>query len=271
MSTPSFTNPTPQFGTAEFKGGPDRCQLCGQMLSTTYYRFGQNQACPQCAEKAKFEMPKDTHSAFVRGILFACGGALLGFIAYSTFAIVTGIVIGYLALLVGWLVAKAMMKGSGGIGGRRYQITAVMLTYAAVSMSAIPIGISQIVKQQAAKKKNLVQHVVPGQTQQPSANSPALQSPQASSADDLEDADEPANSSTPTQPAKPEVSFGAAAVALLFAGLAYPFLALQDPFHGIIGLVILGVGIRIAWQLTAGKSLDILGPFNRAAPPPPLG
>jgi hypothetical protein len=53
---------------------------------------------------------------------------------------------------------------------------------------------------------------------------------------------------------------------LLFAGLASPFLALQDSFHGIIGLVILFVGIRIAWQKTEEKPLDIIGPFHNAAP-----
>ena len=33
------------------------------------------------------------------------------------------------------------MKGSNGQGGRRYQITAALLTYAAVSMAAIPVWI----------------------------------------------------------------------------------------------------------------------------------
>jgi hypothetical protein len=47
-------------------------------------------------------------------------------------------------------------------------------------------------------------------------------------------------------------------------GLASPFLQLQDPIQGAIGLVILFVGIRIAWKLTAGRSVDIIGPFNTA-------
>lgn len=275
MSGPSFTNPTPQFGTAEFKGGPDRCQLCGQTLGSTYYRVGPNQACPACAEKVKFETPKDTHSAYVRGLIFGCGGALLGLIAYSTFGIVTGLVIGYLSLLVGYIVAKAIMMGSRGIGGRRYQITAALLTYAAVSMSAVPIGISIYIKQRDAKKKTLVQHSVPGQTQQPpAAQPPAAQSPQASSQDALDDDDADANAGAPaatpgSKPAASKVNFAAAIGALLFAGLASPFLELQEPFSGIIGLIILAVGIRIAWRLTAGVSTEILGPFNRTSPPPP--
>jgi hypothetical protein len=55
---------------------------------------------------------------------------------------------------------------------------------------------------------------------------------------------------------------------LLFLGLASPFLALQDPFHGAIGLIILFVGIRIAWKLTAGPQLDIVGPFQSSSPAP---
>jgi hypothetical protein len=45
-------------------------------------------------------------------------------------------------------------------------------------------------------------------------------------------------------------------------GLASPFLELQDPMHGLIGLVILFVGIQIAWKLTAGPPIpEITGPY----------
>jgi hypothetical protein len=53
---------------------------------------------------------------------------------------------------------------------------------------------------------------------------------------------------------------------LALIGLASPFLELQDPFHGIIGLVILFVGIRFAWQQTAAPKIDIVGPFQGRAP-----
>ncbi|HKR95402.1 MAG TPA: hypothetical protein VJW55_08580, partial [Candidatus Angelobacter sp.] len=49
------------------------------------------------------------------------------------------------------------------------------------------------------------------------------------------------------------------------AGLASPFLELQNPVYGLIGLVILFVGIRIAWRLTQGRSAAIDGPFDNAA------
>jgi hypothetical protein len=96
--------------------------------------------CPTCAAAAHSASPRDTHAAFVRALLFGAGGAILGLILYSAFGIITGLVIGYLSLGVGYVVGKAMMFGSKGIGGRRYQIAAVGFTYAAVALSAIPMG-----------------------------------------------------------------------------------------------------------------------------------
>jgi hypothetical protein len=63
-----------------------------------------------------------------------------------------------------------------------------------------------------------------------------------------------------------KMSAGAAIGTLLFAGLASPFLELGDEPGGIIGLVILFVGMNIAWKLTAGAKLDIVGPFKAGEP-----
>ena len=196
-------------------------------------------ACGSCAEKAQREGPKDSHAAFTRALLFGVGGALLGLIAYATFAIINGLVIGYLSLAVGYVVAKAMMLGSSGIGGRRYQIAAITLTYAAVSMAAIPVWISYIVQHKGTHHQ--VQTQQPAHTDQPSA--------------------EPQQQTTP----KLQMSFGTALLQLALLGLASPFLELQaDPFSGIIGLIILLVGIRIAWKMTAGQLQTIDGPFAKS-------
>ena len=164
--------------------------------------------------------------------------------------------IGYVSLAVGFIVGKAIRLGSGGIGGRRYQVAAVVLTYAAVSMSAIPIGISQYMKE---KKTEPPAH---------EAAAPSAASPGATSQQDHLASDDRASSAPAQKP-----GWGAALLSLAFLGLASPFLELQDPVHGVIGLVILWVGISIAWRLTAAPKVDILGPFTVGAssPPPPLG
>jgi hypothetical protein len=227
----------PQFGIAEYPSAPgtDTCMSCRQPAVGSYYRVNGALACARCKEQLEAQLPKDSHAAFVRGLMFGVGGAILGLILYSVFGIVTGIEIGYISLAVGYIVGKAMRMGSRGNGGRRYQLAAVILTYAAVSMSAIPIAISQYANGKMA----------PPQAQLAKPRTPD------------------------PQPAKPQTNLGAALAGLAVLGLASPLLELQDPFRGMIGLVILLVGIRIAWRLTASPAIDILGPFvatNPAAP-----
>ena len=233
----------PQLRTAEYAatGGPDRCKTCSQPIGVEYYRINGAISCPHCAEEVRQRLPKDDTQAYARSLAFGIGGAILGLILYATFSIVTGLIIGFVSLAVGYLVGKAMMKGSNGVGGTRYQVTAVILTYAAVSLSAVPIAISQAVKhgkaQTAAHSASVAQN--------------------APSADRLE--------MEPTPKAKR--SFGEALGYLVLLGLASPFLELQDPGHGFIGLIILLVGLRIAWQTARGSPhVGVIGPFrNRTA------
>jgi hypothetical protein len=236
MTDPNPSTGVPQFNTAEFPGkaGSEKCQICGLPVGATYYRVQGKLACASCGEKAKTALPSESHSGFLRGVLFGIGGAILGLALYSTFAIVTGLVIGYVSLAVGYIVGKAIRAGARGQGGRHYQIAAILLTYAAVSMSAIPIGIHEYMKAH------------------PNSASPQV-TPSANT-------DSEGTASTSDHP-----GLGSALLSLAFVGLASPFLELQDPVHGGIGLIILFVGIRIAWQLTGERPADgILGPFSNA-------
>jgi hypothetical protein len=216
---PENTNsPVPQFATAEYvnQAGAATCKVCAKALGSSHYRVNGVATCSQCAARIKENLPKDSHAAFVRGITFAVGGAVLGLILYVTFALTTGLEIGFVSLAVGYIVGKALVMGSKGQGGRRYQIAAVLLTYMAVSLSAVPIA--------------LYQHT--------------------------------AETGIP--------SFDIARVGeLALLGLASPFLDLSAPTHGVIGLIILFVGLRIAWRMTAGKAVNIVGPLTDAPPVAP--
>lgn len=235
MHDGNIGQPTPQFDTAEYANVPGtvRCEFCKQTLAGSYYRINDHLACASCADQVRNGVPQDSHAAFVRALMFGIPAAILGLILYATFAITTGWVIGYLSLGVGYLVGKAMIKGSGGLGGRRYQIVAVILTYAAVSMAEIPVALSQMNKEKKA---------------------------QTTSAELAQGDSEGSQQSG--QPPKEKASIGKALAYLAFLGLASPFLELQDPVHGLIGLVILFVGLQIAWKLTAGAAVpEITGPY----------
>ena len=87
----------PQFGIAEYPSAPgtDTCMSCRQPAVGSYYRVNGALACARCKEQLEAQLPKDSHAAFVRGLMFGVGGAILGLILYSVFGIVTGIEIGY--------------------------------------------------------------------------------------------------------------------------------------------------------------------------------
>jgi len=192
--------------------------------------------CPACAEKMRGELARDTHAAYVRAILFGVGAATLGMILYATFAIVTGIVIGYAALAVGWLVGKAMIKGSNGVGGRRYQIAAVLLTYAAVSTAAIPVWIHFSGEHKQSQRQQTVQS---------------------------EEGSESGAQEEPASRTRPGMLSALGTLVLL--GLASPFLEFSsNPLGAAIGLVILFVGMRFAWQMTGARPLQVLGPFENS-------
>ena len=227
--------------------GTERCRICGNLIAGEYYRVNAQMACAQCASEARSGQPKDSHAAFLRALLLGAGGALIGLVAYAGFAIVTGLTIGYVALLVGWLVAKAMMKGSNGVGGTRYQITAVALTYAAISLSSVPILISYAVKDRASHHAQTIQ------------TSPSDASA-ATSGQDEQSGSSQAQMDSDSQ--RPALSFGAAMGQLVLWGIASPFLELASPGSGLIGLVILFVGLSIAYRMTKARPLDVDGPFQ---------
>lgn len=217
---------TPQFATAEYAANAPalKCAACKGPIGGSYFQVKGAPICPACTEKIRAQIPRDTHAAFMRALLLGIAGALVGLALYVTFALSTGLVIGWASVAVGYIVGKAMHLGSRGVGGRRYQIMAVLLTYLAVSMSAVPIAIEQS-----------RQHQAHGQSAEAAA-----------------------------QP-RARMSYGKAMATLAWVGIASPILELQDPVNGLLGLIILFVGLRFAWQFTASRWAKISGPYDAAA------
>jgi len=199
----------PQFGRAEYAQpttAAPSCQICLNPLAHEFFKLNGRSVCPDCAAKAKAGQAAG-NAAFSQGLLYGAGAAFLGFFVYAAFTIAThGFYFGYVAVAVGWLVGKAMMKGSNGVGGRRYQIAAVALTYAAISLAAIPIMIAEV--------------------------APARQ-----------------------------VDWVGKIPELVLFGIFSPIIELTSGLSGIIGLIILGAGIRFAWRMTAARRLLVDGPY----------
>jgi hypothetical protein len=97
--------------------------------------------CPPCAVQARTGRSSDSQAAYACAIFFGTGGAIFGAILCAGFAIATHVAMSYLAIGVGWIVGKAMKYGSNGLGGGRYQFVAMLFTYSAISMAAIPVNL----------------------------------------------------------------------------------------------------------------------------------
>lgn len=204
-------------------------------------------AAPPQFSTAEFQPDRpDSHGLFVRGLLFGAGAALLGLILYSAVSILTGYVIGFVSLAVGYIVARGILMGSRGRTGLRYQIAAAALTYAAVSLSAIPIAIAQFSKVEAELKK--IEQTLPPDTKVAPTD--------------------PVAATLSNGGSQPEASLLPNIPRLLYLGLASPFLDLQSGSGGLIGLIILAVGVRIAWRMT-GDAASVVQ--NAMAPPGPPG
>ncbi len=154
---PQFVNPSPQFGKAVPQAATaipqaatgvqsqlpadQRCQFCSSLFAGQYFLVGGQAACSNCADEAKLGRAKDNQTAYVTSLITGSVGALVGLALYSGFAVVTHFYYG--AFAVGWLIGAAMIFGSKGIGGLRYQVTAALLTYVAISLSAVPIWLAR--------------------------------------------------------------------------------------------------------------------------------
>ena len=213
--------------------------------------------------------PRDSEAAYTRALAFGGAVAVVAFFLFSVGEIATGFMFGYLSFALGWAIAKMMMIGSKGIGGRRYQWTALILTYATVSMSAVPIAIAYQDRMNAAvraqaKAVNLAEEQRKLEEEFGSDGSRPLSSAAQDAKKDpaQKNGKNPGFETTPRIPARPVVGTGAAFGTLVIIGLFSPLLALATPIQGGVLLILLILGMVLAWRTTAARRMEITGPFR---------
>lgn len=119
------------------------CTWCTRGLDGSYFDVQGIRVCGVCAERAREASPQDTRATFLRSILFgSMTAALVGMAYFALLNIAHGSLIAFASIGVGYIIAKAMRMGSNGVGGRRYQVMAAVLTYIAVviAFSASVLG-----------------------------------------------------------------------------------------------------------------------------------
>jgi hypothetical protein len=213
---------------AAAEDGSPECVVCKRRTGSTYFHAQGMVVCPGCAEKIRTGQQAPAAASLARAALYGGGAALAGCAIYATVAIVLHAEVGLIAILVGYMVGRAIRHASKGRGGRPQQILAVLLTYFAITTSYIPVFVYQAVKHP---------HAAAAQQGQGSAAPAAVE--------------------------KRSPSFGTAVLFLLLLAAAAPFLTLgSGGVSGLIGLFIIFIGLQRAWRLTGRSEILLMGPYQ---------
>jgi hypothetical protein len=205
-------------------GSAPACVACKQPVGDPYYQAQGHAVCAPCAERLRAGEQAAPAFSLMRAALYGGAAALGGCALYALVAIVLHAEIGLIAILVGWMVGKAIRHASYGRGGRRQQILAVVLTYFAITTSYIPVILYHDAR--VAPTKNAA-----------------------------------ISSSAPAE-ARPRMSLATAALFLLVLTAAAPFLSLTSGVSAWISLFILFIGLQYAWKLTARREIQLMGPYS---------
>lgn len=269
-----------QFEQAEYDAvAPSlACETCKQSITGEYYLVNGTYFCSSCrwAREGPIEPERSSFSRFLRAVVYGTGAAAVGTLIYFAISWATGYEFGLIAIVVGWMIGKAVMSGSGNQGGRVYQALAVFLTYCAIVSSYVPLivkGFAEVSQQenaQVATEETAGGAAEP--TGAPGAEPPSDSAPLANAAPPADPPTPPAPRFNPGEPGEdagaPEtadlttpgaaqlVAFTLVVLAISFVA---PFLAGWD---NIFGLVIIGIGLFEAWKHSARRVDSVEGPFS---------
>jgi hypothetical protein len=211
------------------------CAACQTAVTDSYYDVNGHTVCSACrtAAEAAAETPRGVGPL---AIAAACGcvAAVAGALIYYAVLALANLEIGIVAILIGYMVGYSVRKGARG-GGRRFQILAVVLTYAAVALAYTPIIIRGVIDAQNKSRNEQRAGAVDG------SNQPNEQA------------------STPVK----SVAGIVGALVLFGFAAALPVLVIFNSFpSGLISAFIIFIGLRQAWKMTAAPHVHVLGPYR---------
>lgn len=271
------------------------CSECKAIMRLSYFSLNARPLCTKCSGIYRARIERGTGpGALGRAVLYGTGAAIAGMIGvaivlsiFNAFRIISSIAVAY-------LVAKAIGKATGNYGGRRYQVLAVSLTYAALGLAMlIPVfGAARRLDSVKAPPKQEARYGPAGESaafddEIQSLNSepregedPAVA---AARADSIAAADSVArlertranvkamdgNAKFADRLAGGAASMVIGAIALLFV---LPILSsfVYGLYAGVISIFALGFALKKAWELTeVVMEFELTGPFKVGTGPIP--
>lgn len=229
---------TLQFDKAETGGDAgalsETCRACKQSFSGRYYWVNGAKVCSPCGLAIEELQRAPKPHLFLKALVWGSGAALAGTILDSTVTIITGFQFALIAILIGFMVGKAIRAACKGRGGRPQQIMAVILTYISITASYLPIAIHH--------------QMVNGPTK-------------TAVGTDASAANSNNGNDTATAPYQKKSGPGLLMLIIMLLGVvvAAPFLSLTS-LGGLLSLLIMFWGLQRAWLISGQAQLVIVGP-----------
>ncbi len=248
---------------AEPDGRVLSCIACNQPIETSYYALADQILCPTCRDTISVSPKVSGLVRFAKAFCFGTLAGLLGALIWYMIRVVANIELGLIAILVGFMVGKAVHYATAGKGGILYQILAVLITYSCISVNYVP-DIFQALMEDVAKQdlddptaekglgapaSSIVETTNESATEVIATES-TTETPQ-SSPKEIEGSDQ--------SPIPPFVAIIIVALITLILALASPVLM---GFENPIGLLIIGFALWEAWKFSATHPLPITGPYQ---------
>jgi hypothetical protein len=114
------------------------CAECKALMRVMYYNLDERPLCTKCSQIYRKRIERGTGSgAMARAVLYGVGAAFAGMVGVALLLMFVGAFRIIASIGVAYLVATAIGKATDNYGGRRYQILAVTLTYAALGLAML--------------------------------------------------------------------------------------------------------------------------------------
>lgn len=259
------------------------CIGCKQPIVSTYFALGDQVLCSNCRDVVVAPPKGSGLVRFVKAAAFGTLAGLLGALIWYLIRIVANLEIGLVAILVGFMVGKAVHRASAGKGGIIYQVLAVLITYGCIAANYAP-DIFQAMMIEVTQRENDQDELA----KEPEAIEPEASAPNEPTTNETENktvpaesANEDAKEAVPAEeglaPANPGlgkvepderkampqvVKYILVALITFVFALAVPvMMGMESP----IGLLIVGFALWEAWKFSAHRPLPITGPYQAGA------
>lgn len=234
------------------------CTVCEKPVEVEYYTANGKPVCDGCRHvlTSAAATPRSAGPLIKAGI-FGLGAAILGAAIYYAVIAIANLEIGIVAILIGYMVGYMVHKGAGGRGGRRFQILAVILTYWAVGLAYSPLAFKELTKDKSTSSLTSDSTRATSVTPSDSVSAAPVVADTARAASGVTTA----KSSTDKEVSGREALMAVGALVLLV--FALPALSIIGSLPmGLISALIIFIGMRQAWKMTATPELQISGPYK---------